>query len=36
MAALGGLALQIDRDFDQPMLETVRGAGYILRDPSGD
>ncbi len=24
---------KIDRDFDQPMLETVRGAGYILRDP---
>jgi len=24
---------KIDRDFDQPLLHTVRGAGYCLRDP---
>jgi two-component system OmpR family response regulator len=26
------LRAKIDRDFDQPLLHTVRGAGYILRD----
>ncbi len=24
---------KIDKDFDQPLLHTVRGAGYILREP---
>jgi len=27
------LRSKIDRDFDPPLLETVRGAGYRLRDP---
>ena len=27
------LRAKIDRDFDPPLLETVRGAGYRLRDP---
>jgi len=26
------LRAKIDRDFDTPMLQTVRGAGYMLRD----
>ena len=25
---------KIDKDFDKPLLHTVRGAGYMLRDPS--
>ena len=25
---------KIDKDFDKPLLQTVRGAGYMLRDPS--
>ena len=25
---------KIDKDFDKPLLHTVRGAGYTLRDPS--
>jgi two-component system OmpR family response regulator len=24
---------KIDKDFDQPLLQTVRGAGYMLREP---
>jgi two-component system OmpR family response regulator len=24
---------KIDRDFDQPLLHTVRGAGYVIREP---
>ena len=24
---------KIDRDFDYPLLHTVRGAGYSLREP---
>jgi len=28
------LRAKIDRDFDTPMLQTVRGAGYMLRDSS--
>ncbi len=24
---------KIDRDFDQPLVHTVRGAGYVLREP---
>ena len=24
---------KIDRDFDSPLLRTVRGAGYMLREP---
>ncbi len=24
---------KIDRDFDQPLLHTVRGAGYMIREP---
>jgi two-component system OmpR family response regulator len=27
------LRAKIDRDFDQPLLHTVRGAGYVLREP---
>ncbi|MEQ8965915.1 MAG: response regulator transcription factor [Azospirillaceae bacterium] len=27
------LRQKIDRDFDRPLLHTVRGAGYCLRDP---
>lgn len=27
------LRAKIDRDFDPPLLHTVRGAGYVLRDP---
>ena len=27
------LRRKIDRDFDQPLLHTVRGAGYLLRAP---
>ncbi len=27
------LRRKIDRDFDQPLLHTVRGAGYMLREP---
>jgi two-component system OmpR family response regulator len=26
------LRAKIDRDFDAPLLHTVRGAGYMLRD----
>ena len=26
------LRAKIDRDFDAPMLHTVRGAGYMIRD----
>ncbi|MFZ1812888.1 MAG: response regulator transcription factor [Rhizobiaceae bacterium] len=29
------LRSKIDKDFDGPMLHTVRGAGYILRQPDG-
>jgi two-component system OmpR family response regulator len=25
---------KIDRGFDRPLLHTVRGAGYCLKDPS--
>jgi len=25
---------KVDKDFDKPLIHTVRGAGYILRDPS--
>lgn len=25
---------KVDRDFEEPMIHTVRGAGYVLRDPS--
>ena len=25
---------KIDKDFDKPLLHTVRGAGYMLRDTS--
>ena len=28
------LRSKIDKDFDQPLLETVRGAGYRLSEPS--
>ena len=28
------LRSKIDKDFDKPLLHTVRGAGYMLRDPS--
>ena len=27
------LRQKIDKDFDQQLLSTVRGAGYMLRDP---
>jgi two-component system OmpR family response regulator len=27
------LRKKIDKDFDQPLIETVRGAGYVLRAP---
>jgi two-component system OmpR family response regulator len=27
------LRQKIDKDFDKPLLETVRGAGYVLREP---
>ena len=27
------LRAKIDRDFDRPLLHTVRGAGYMLREP---
>ncbi|MGE0747125.1 MAG: winged helix-turn-helix domain-containing protein [Rhodospirillales bacterium] len=27
------LRRKIDKDFDRPLLHTVRGAGYMLRDP---
>ncbi|NBT30127.1 MAG: DNA-binding response regulator, partial [Gammaproteobacteria bacterium] len=27
------LRSKIDRDFDIPLLQTVRGAGYMLREP---
>ena len=27
------LRAKIDRDFDKPLLHTVRGAGYMLREP---
>jgi len=27
------LRAKIDRDFDKPLLHTVRGAGYVLREP---
>ena len=26
------LRAKIDKDFDKPLLHTVRGAGYMLRD----
>ena len=29
------LRSKIDKNFDVPLLNTVRGAGYILRDPGG-
>ena len=28
------LRRKIDRDFDHPLIHTVRGAGYVLRAPS--
>ena len=28
------LRSKVDKDFDKPLIHTVRGAGYILRDPS--
>lgn len=28
------LRAKIDKDFDPPLLQTVRGSGYMLRDPS--
>jgi len=27
------LRAKIDKDFDAPLLQTVRGAGYVVRDP---
>ena len=27
------LRAKIDKDFDAPLLHTVRGAGYCLREP---
>lgn len=30
------LRRKIDRDFDPPLIETVRGAGYALREPETD
>ena len=27
------LRSKIDKDFDQPLLQTVRGAGYMIREP---
>ncbi len=30
------LRSKIDRGFDVPLIHTVRGAGYVLREPSGD
>jgi len=27
------LRKKIDKDFDQPLIQTVRGAGYVLREP---
>jgi len=27
------LRQKLDKDFDEPMLQTVRGAGYCLRAP---
>ena len=30
---LGVLGKKIDKDFDKPLLSTVRGAGYMLHDP---
>jgi two-component system OmpR family response regulator len=27
------LRSKIDKDFDVPLLHTVRGAGYLLHDP---
>ena len=27
------LRRKIDKDFEPPLLVTVRGAGYVLRDP---
>ena len=27
------LRAKIDKDFDRPLLHTVRGAGYVVRDP---
>jgi len=26
------LRAKIDRDFDAPLLHTIRGAGYMIRD----
>jgi two-component system OmpR family response regulator len=28
------LRAKIDKDFDQPLIHTVRGAGYCLRAPA--
>jgi two-component system OmpR family response regulator len=28
------LRAAVDRDFPQPLIHTVRGAGYVLRDES--
>jgi len=28
------LRSKIDKDFSEPMLTTIRGAGYMLRDPA--
>ncbi len=25
---------KVDRDFDVPLIRTVRGAGYVVRDPA--
>lgn len=25
---------KVDRDFEEPMIHTIRGAGYVLREPS--
>ena len=32
-AHIGRLRKKIDRDFDRPLLHTIRGAGYCLRAP---
>ena len=31
---LGRLRAAVDRDFPKPLIHTVRGAGYVLRDES--
>ena len=30
------LRSKIDKEFEQPLLHTVRGAGYVLRDPNSE